>query len=414
MSLSESLTGDLSESIQPRPSSAEHDIGDNIVRQLTEALDGLMSVQAVQNAQIGGQPRGARANFVFEGTLLGDAEALYPVIQERFKSLGYTPMLQRSGDTDMLVAVEGLLVARRFSSPGWLHALLLFVTILTTTISGAQFQGYSLDIIIREVFTRHHTDYLWTVFRAGAPFALTLLLILGVHEMGHYVAARRHGVDVTLPYFIPLPIGILGTLGAVIFIKSALTNRKALFDVGISGPLAGFVVALVAFVISLTMKPVGTNIVFYEAFGGPGSHFVGLGMPLLLQWIGNVVRPGRDLGLFVTQQPVALAAWFGMLLTVLNLLPIGQLDGGHVMYTLFGRFAWTIALLAFTGLIFLGLTVFPSFLFFGFLALLTGLRHPPPGNDITPLDWKRRALGYATLVLFVLILTLNPFVVRYR
>jgi Zn-dependent protease len=385
-----------------------------MVRQLTDALDGLMSVQTVQHAQGGGLLPGARASFVFEGALLGDADALYPVIQERFKPLGYTPMLQRSGNADVLVAVEGLLVARRLSSPGWLHALLLVVTILTTTISGAQFQGPSLDNIIREIFVRHHADYLWTVFRAGAPFALTLLLILGVHEMGHYIAARRHGVDVTLPYFIPLPIGILGTLGAVIFIKSALTNRKALFDVGISGPLAGFVVALVAFVISLTLQPVGSNKVFHEAFLGTGSRFVGLGMPPLLQWIGDIMRPGRDLGLFVSQQPVALAAWFGMMLTVLNLLPIGQLDGGHVMYTLFGRFAWTIALVAFAALIILGLTVFPSFLFFGFLALLTGLRHPPPGNDITPLDGKRRALGYATLVLFVLILTVNPFLVRYR
>src|SRR5260370_40559865 len=120
-------------------------------------------------------------------------------------------------------------------------------------------------------------------------------------------------------------------------------------------------------------------------------------MPPLLEAISSVLRHGENIGLTILRQPIALAAWFGMLLTVLNLLPIGQLDGGHVMYTLFGRFAWTIALVAFAGLIFLGLTVFPSFLFYGLLALLTGLRHPPPGNDITPLDVPRRILGYATI-----------------
>src|SRR5439155_6947276 len=136
-----------------------------------------------------------------------------------------------------------------------------------------------------------------------------------------YIAARRHGVDVTLPYFIPLPfVSFLGTLGAVIFIKSALTNRKALFDVGISGPLAGFVVAVVAFTVGILLPQTARpNSAFSQAFGLLGN-FRGLGMPLLLQWIGGAVRPDiSGLGLYITRQPVALAAWFGMLLTVLNL-----------------------------------------------------------------------------------------------
>jgi Zn-dependent protease len=401
MSLSESLYGELPERTQPqiRPVLPQADNEDR----LTQALDGLMLIQDVKRDE-------RRPVIVYRGTLLRDAEDLYPVIAERFKAIGYTPMMRREGQTDIVAAVEGLMVARRFSTPGWVHGLLLLVTIVTTMLSGAGFQGYTFDALMREVTRYHNYGYIWTMMQAGAPFALTLLLILGVHEMGHYVAARRHGIDVTLPYFIPLPfISILGTLGAVIFIKSALTNRKALFDVGISGPLAGFVVALVAFIIGLKMQPYPTpNLAFYGVFRG----FAGLGMPPLLHWLGELLRPDVNLGLFVTRQPIALAAWFGMLLTVLNLLPIGQLDGGHVMYTLFGRFAWTIAFMALIGLIVLGLTVFPSFLFYAVLAALTGVRHPPPGNDITPLNLPRRLLGYATIVLFFLILTTTPFLAR--
>jgi Zn-dependent protease len=409
MSLSESFSGELPESIVSRPVPVQSDI----VERLAHSLDGMMSIDEVKRVD-----RRRQSAIVFRGTLLGDAETLYPMIAERFKALGYTASLQRQGKTDVALAVEGLLVARGLSSPGWVHALLLLMTIFTTTMSGAAFQGYTLNRLVLQVFTLHHPAYLWTVIQAGAPFALTLLLILGAHEMGHYVAARRHGVDVTLPYFIPLPfVSILGTLGAVIFIKSALTNRKALFDVGISGPLAGFVIALVAFAIGIMLPQTSRpNSAFNQAFGFFGN-FRGLGMPLLLQWVGDVVRPDvSNLGLYITRQPVALAAWFGMLLTVLNLLPIGQLDGGHVMYTLFGRFAWNIAFATFCGMIALGLTdpFRSSLLVYAVLALVTGMRHPPPGNDITPLDWPRRLLGYGAIVLFFLIATATPFIIQYR
>lgn len=407
MSISESLFGEPNENAErprllftPRPTP---DISDQLARALGDLF-------IIQEAAPGPRPLVQRAmrTFIFRGKLTGDSERLYPVITERFKALGFTPMLQRDGDVDVVIALEGLLQARRVSSPVWLHVLLLVITIITTTLSGAQFQNYRLDVLIREVGERGNLAYLWNVIRAGAPFALTLLLILGVHEMGHYIAARRHKVDVTLPYFIPFPlIGILGTLGAVIFIKSPLTNRKQLFDVGISGPLAGFVVALLAFIIGLFLIPADRpNLAFYAAFGSER-----LGMPLLLQGLGDVLRPDiANLSRFVARQPVALAAWFGMLLTVLNLLPIGQLDGGHVMYALFGRAAWSIALFVFAGMVFLGVSgIFPSLMIFAMLALLTGLRHPPPGDDITDLGTRRRLIGYATIVLFFLIGTATPF-----
>ncbi|PJF32354.1 MAG: site-2 protease family protein [Candidatus Thermofonsia Clade 1 bacterium] len=348
---------------------------------------------------------------VFQGKLLADSEPTYPILLKRYKALGYTPLLRRKGNLDLVILIEGTIQPRRINSPVWLHIALLLLTIITATLSGAQFQGAALNM---RALQRGDLSSLGTVIQAGAPFALTLLLILGVHEMGHYFAARRHKVDVTLPYFIPFPFFLLGTLGAVIFIKSPLNNRKALFDVGISGPLAGFVVALIAYIIGLFLPPSGVNSLLLQGVGNER-----IGMPILLQGIGDILRPdllqtysGRNissLSVFVARQPIAFAAWFGMLLTVLNLLPIGQLDGGHVMYTLFGEAAWTIAVITFAVMIFLGLTIFPSLLFFALLAFLTGLRHPPPGDDITPLDPRRKLIGYATIVLFFLIGTATPF-----
>jgi membrane-associated protease RseP (regulator of RpoE activity) len=368
---------------------------------LRSALSDVFAIDAIEHAT---HPRGQRL-VIFRGKLIQDAEAAYPLVAGRFKALGYTPMMERKGQWDLIYAIEGVLANRVGRSRPWLHLLLLVLTIVSTILAGSQLQGRGLAVIEREVIRRGNIAYLGRVVETGAPFALTLLLILGVHEMGHFVAARRHGVDVTLPFFIPLPyLNPLGTMGAVIFIRSPLINRKQLFDVGVSGPLAGFVVALVAFLISLRLAPVQHRF-FYEFFGSDQ-----IGMPLLLQWLGEVFRPDlSNLPRFVANQPVALAAWFGMLLTALNLLPMGQLDGGHVTYTLFGRASWTIAYIALGLLFFLGLTGFPSLIFYALLVLLTGLRHPPPNNDITALDWRRKAIGYATLVLFFLIATPTPF-----
>src|SRR5258708_7410033 len=291
MSISESLAGEIPEYVGPSvgPSAEPPAIG--IIEQLTNALTGLFSVQDAQH-----MVAGRSSGVILRGPLLGDADEVYPVIAQRFRSLGYTPTLQRDRKSDIIVAAEGLQVARRFSTPAWVHGLLLVLTIISTTLGGAGFQGYTLTLINSEVLIRHNWAYLWTIIQTGAP--------------------------------------------------CALTNRKALFDVGISGPLAGFVVAVIAFSIGIRMPQISNaNIGLYNMFGPFG--FRGLGMPLLLQGIGAVLRPDfHNLGLQITQQPGALAAWFGMLLTVLNLLPMGQLYAAHVTYTLFSPAAWTIATVA--------------------------------------------------------------------
>ncbi len=186
---------------------------------LAEALDGLFIVRKTETVL-----RGTETLLIFTGTLTDSAAALYEPIAERFRALGYTAMLERYKDEDVVVAVPGLARVRSANTAWWLHLGLLLITIVSTAASGAQFGGYPIPRIWNAVQIRNWA-YVGQAALTGAPFAFTLLLILGVHEMGHYIAARRHNVNVTLTFFIPLPvIGLLGTLGAVIFIKSSMSG----------------------------------------------------------------------------------------------------------------------------------------------------------------------------------------------
>jgi membrane-associated protease RseP (regulator of RpoE activity) len=417
MSFYESLPFSATDSLpKARPTLINVTPNTDPAEQLTDALVDVFVARKTETAARGTRRGRAKPELaiILTGQLIGAAAEVYPIIAERFRAFGYTAMLERYKGDDVVIAVPGIAQVRAFNPPWWIHLVLLLVTIVSTVLAGAEFGGYMTPSIFNAI-NHGRWALVGQALSTGVPFALTLLLILGVHEMGHYVAARRHNVAVTLPFFIPLPlISLLGTLGAVIFIKSALNNRKALFDVGLSGPLAGLVVALVAFAIGLKLPtfshPYSALQLFNAIFGGEGS-FQGLGIPPLLDWLGHaVVGANVYLPTFVVEHPVALAAWFGVLLTVLNLLPIGQLDGGHVTYTLFGRAALLIAVVMFGALLYIGFTTFPSFLFYALLALLTGLRHPPPADDITPLNPARRFLGFGTIILFFLIATATPFI----
>jgi membrane-associated protease RseP (regulator of RpoE activity) len=235
----------------------------------------------------------------------------------------------------------------------------------------------------------------------GLPFAITLLSILGIHELGHYFTARRYGITVTLPYFIPAPVG-LGTFGAFIKMKSPVTDRRALFDVGIAGPLAGLCVALPAIVVGLHWSKLITA-------GSAGHAGIALGTPLmfsLLQWLTlGPIPEGGD----VLLHPVAFAGWIGLFVTALNLLPIGQLDGGHIAYALVGRHHRRVAILALFVLIVMGIAYWPGWLFWASLSLILGLKHPPPLDDVTRLDDRRRLVGFASLLLLLSVITPSPF-----
>jgi membrane-associated protease RseP (regulator of RpoE activity) len=228
---------------------------------------------------------------------------------------------------------------------------------------------------------------------AGLKLVAGVMSILFTHEMGHYVACRLHRVDSTLPFFIPAPMlnPLVGTMGAVIRIRSPFPNRKALFDIGIAGPIAGFVVCLPVLVLGVLEARIG------PPSAGPGT--LSLGDPLLLTWAVSWLRSApADATVYIG--PLGTAAWFGLLVTALNLIPIGQLDGGHVTYAVFGpranmlsRRLWWVSL----ALIYFS----PSWILWSILLWFLGRRHPPTLDDTSPLERGRLVVALLGLAIFI-------------
>lgn len=238
----------------------------------------------------------------------------------------------------------------------------------------------------------------------GIPFALTLLLILGTHELAHFVCSQWHRVPASLPLFIPgLPI-LVGTFGAIIRVRGPILERKALFDIGISGPLAGFVVALVALVVGLRWSHAETGV-------SMDSPFL-VGRSLLLDLVLSLVMGDLPPGSNVNLHPIAEAAWFGLFVTCLNLIPIGQLDGGHVAYAMWGKRQRAIALAALPILFVLGYFGWHGWLLWIGMASLLGFSHPSIPRPESSLGSVRVWLGYATVVLFFLIFPPFPIMSR--
>jgi membrane-associated protease RseP (regulator of RpoE activity) len=363
----------------------------DLIGQLRQEVEGLLRIADTQVIR-GASARGDAV--MFAGQLVNDAEFTYNALRERFRRLGYTPFLRREGATDIVVAQRGVSRIARYNP--LINVALFIATVFTTLFAGAFFAGVNPLTALNAALRSGDLLRLASVFAAGVPFAATLLFILGVHEMGHYVAARLHGVQVTLPYFIPMPLSILGTFGAFIQMKSPVENRKALFDVGLAGPLAGFVVAVPLMIVGLLQS----EVVARTAQGVVGSS-------LLVRWLVDLVVP-HAANQAVALSPIAIAAWFGLLITGINLLPIGQLDGGHVAYAVLGRATRPLAYATFAGLILMGFT-WSGWWTWAVLALFMGLSHPEPLNDITPLDGTRKILGVLTLGLFFLLITPKPF-----
>lgn len=360
----------------------------DLIGRLRAEVEGLFHISDIRASERGDA-------VMFTGRLVQPAEPVYHALRERFRGLGYIPVLRRDGSTDIVVAQRGEARAGRFNP--LINILLLAATIFTTLLAGANFAGVNAFAALRAVLATGNWAGLLPALTAGLPFAGTLLFILGVHEMGHYIAARIHGAHVTLPYFIPMPFSLLGTFGAFIQLKSPVESRKSLFDVGVAGPLAGFVVAVPLMVLGL----LNSEVVRRTAEGTLGSS-------ILLRWLVDVVVPHGP-NQAIALSPMAIAAWFGLLVTAINLLPVGQLDGGHIAYAVLGKAARPVAWVTFAVMVVMGLTLWSGWLTFALFAMITGLRHPEPLNDITPLDGGRRLLGALTLVLFFLLITPRPF-----
>lgn len=215
-----------------------------------------------------------------------------------------------------------------------LHITLFVLTMATTTFAGMTFVAPPEAVATTDALFRH--------LYLGLPFSLLLLLFLASHEFGHYFAARYHGVESTLPYFIPFPL-LFGTMGAVIRLRSPIRNRKALFDIGVAGPLAGFGVALVYLVVGiLTSDDPATILAIhpeYRDLGGIPTHGLHFGDFALFALLRGVLVTGGDFMPPMNEMyhyPLLAVGWFGMFVTALNLIPLGQLDGGHILYAMFG------------------------------------------------------------------------------
>ncbi len=265
--------------------------------------------------------------------------------------------------------------------------LVLFILTLITTVLAGALQGGVNPLTHPEHIIR------------GIPFALALMGILLAHELGHYLVARKNGVNVTLPYFIPAP-SFIGTFGAFIKMRSPARDRRMLMDIGAAGPLVGVVVSIPILILGLSLSEVK------KIEGQVGTN---LGDSILLwlisRWVIGEIPPGHD----VLIHPVGFAGWIGLLVTSLNLLPIGQLDGGHVVYALVGEKQKKISKIVFAGLLALGIFGWEGWFFWALLLWIMGFRHPPPLEWWVLLDWKRKVVGWITLAVFALTFIPVPF-----
>lgn len=227
------------------------------------------------------------------------------------------------------------------------------------------------------------------------------MTILLSHEMGHFFMSKKYGIPATFPYFIPLPFPPFGTLGAIIKMKGIIINKKALFDIGIAGPLSGFIISIPFIILGIKLSSV--QLVTKE------MAYLRLGDPLLFKILQKILVGNIPEGYDLVLHPLAYAGWVGLFVTALNLLPVGQLDGGHIVYAVFGHkskwiFVVSIALLAI-------LTIFynPGWLLLVILLLIFGMRHPEPFDMDTELDGRRKLLALVILLVFLLSFTLSPF-----
>ena len=287
---------------------------------------------------------------------------------------------------------------RKFRDRRWLHIVLFALTCLSTTLVGADHYGGNLSD-----FGRRPVVPSVGLVLHGLWYSATILLILGAHELGHYLACRYYQVDASLPFFIPMPVVLTGTLGAFIRIREPIPTKRMLFDIGIAGPLAGFVFAVPALFIGVGMSPVvrvPPNLMGFD-----------LGEPLLFRAATWLIWGPIANGYSVNLHPMAFAAWFGLLATALNLFPIGQLDGGHISYAVLGRRSTSVTLGSIA--VAIGLTFFSmSWLVWTFLlvamTLAMGPRHPRTIDEDIPLDRTRVWLAALAALIFVLCFTPTP------
>lgn len=391
---------------------------------IQEFLQEVNKVMRIDSYALGGSDQNYEVRF--QGMLTTDSEVAYDHLDPLFSSKGLLLKLREEEGAQVILGVHNPIPSS--DSNPWVNLGLFLITLVSVVIVGMFYAASYVGID----FSGGVLSFIQQTITNGSLYALSLLSILLAHEFGHYLVARHHRTLVSLPYFLPLPIPMsFGTLGAVIRLKSPPRNKSHLLDIGLAGPIAGLVVAIPVLLIGLTLSEVSSmpqigdgqgflmlegNSLFYL-----GAKFLTKGelLPAPLSY-GNIPEPiywlrylalgiptpfgGRD----VILHPVAWAGWAGLLVTALNLIPAGQLDGGHAVYGLLGKHAsrlWpvTIAVLILMGLIWNGWFLWAGLVFF------FGRRHALPLDEITPLDQKRKILAVVGLILFILVFVPVPF-----
>ena len=382
----------------------------------------------------------------YRGELILDSIEAYDQLAAALLPYDITPLFRVDDQRQTIFLKRGTLHPR----PGrvWINILLFVLTLLSVLFAGAMYsyQGQLPDDTLGQVWTL--VQHLWV----GWPFAVSLLAILLAHEFGHYFVGRARGAAVSLPFFIPLPISLLGTMGAFIQLKQLPKNKRALFDLAIAGPLAGLVVAVPVLILGLALSSVGTTENTYytktatsvdvcpnsarvgdtyscttdNLLEGNSPLYLGLkylvkgqllpspvsyDVPPLAYWVryfftGHPIPVG---GQDVMLHPVAWAGWAGLLVTFLNLIPAGQLDGGHVLYALFGKHVSKVFPVILVTTVLLGF-FWSGWWFWSFIIFVLGRYHAEPLDQITQLDSRRKLMAVVMLVIFLLVLTPIPYV----
>lgn len=367
-----------------------------------------------------------KQNFVvrYRGNLLTESQEAYTQLSNGLRSLDVTPLFRMEDDSETIILLKGI-VKPRPSNP-WINLILFILTGISVVFAGSFFEYRGpLTSDFNQVL-----PFLLPALYRGMAFAASLLAILLAHEFGHFFAARYHRSAVTLPYFIPFPFSPFGTMGAFIQLKEPPKNKRILLDIGIAGPLAGLVVAIPLLFLGLYLSQTDKLPLILgqgQAFSLEGNSLLYLfikfivfgellpapvnlaGINPLIYWLryfftGQPIPYGA---VDVLLHPVAWAGWAGLLITALNLIPAGQLDGGHILYSLFGRRSRILLPFVLVALIILG-TVWSGWWLWAFLIFMLGRMHAEPLDQITPLDPRRKALAVFGLVVFVLVFTPIP------
>ena len=328
---------------------------------------------------------------IFRQSLNNISEQEIGEIQRALLARGIYAQLQRTNNEYLLRIFAEFSQVRR-ENPR-INILLFLVTVLTTALTGTMLAGYDPFLDFTDIIH-------------GFSFSFAILLILGAHEFGHYYYAVKNNIYATLPYFIPffIPGFSFGTMGAFIKIKSPIPDKRALFDVGIAGPLAGWIVSLLFIIYGFAELPDREGVIasvsqIHEWSDGVGA--LTLGNNLLFSLMRTIMGAEHLPMYEVYHFPFIFAGWVGLMVTALNLMPIGQLDGGHISYALFGKKATPVAIGAFIAVALLNLFNINWILWTILILIVVKLKHPPTMNDSIQIDSDRRILGWFSYVIFV-------------